>query len=373
MKFKSRIPVVSHLVAMAVLFSAAPATEACTSILLGSKDGGYVYGRTMEFTLPMRSQVMVLPRGKSITATGPEGITGKGGLTWTSKYAAAGANALGLPVIIDGLNEKGLSGGLFNFPGYAGFQKVPSDGASRSMASHEVVTWVLGSFATVDEIKEGIRKIYVSGTPLKAFGNAVPPVHYSFHDATGKSVAIEYIAGELHVHDNPAHVFTNAPDFPFQLANLAQYQYISPDVLPPIQAGNLKLSAASSGSGMNGLPGGFLASARFVRAFFVQQLAPVEPTMDRAVAMSFRLLSGFELPTGSIRTSAVGGGEGGGVSGNEITEWTSASDMKNLRYYIRTYENSDVRYVDLAKAAKNAKEIQFVTLNQPQVIRELTP
>jgi len=62
-------------------------------------------------------------------------------------------------VIIDGLNEKGLSGGLFNFPGYAEFQKVPKDAGARSMASHEVVTWVLGNFATVAEVKDGIRKV----------------------------------------------------------------------------------------------------------------------------------------------------------------------------------------------------------------------
>ena len=86
-----------------------------------------------------------------------------------------------------------------------------------------------------------------------------------------------------------------------------------------------------------------------------------------------RLMAGFDLPTGSIQTSATGGGEGGGVSGNETTEWTSASDMKALRYYIRTYDNPDVRYVDLRKAAPTAKSIQFVPLNQPQVIRDLTP
>jgi penicillin V acylase-like amidase (Ntn superfamily) len=47
--------------------------------------------------------------------------------------------------------------------------------------------------------------------------------------------------------------------------------------------------------------------------------------------------------------------------------------MKALRYYIRTYDNPDVRFVDLRKVAPTAKAIQFVPLNQPQVIRDLTP
>ncbi|MFZ9854124.1 MAG: linear amide C-N hydrolase [Limisphaerales bacterium] len=93
-------------------------------MLLPSKDGGYVYTRTMQFTLQMQSQIMILPRGQKMVCTGTYGVAGKGGLRWTAKYAAAGANALGLFIIIDGLNEKGLSGALFNFPGYAQFQKV---------------------------------------------------------------------------------------------------------------------------------------------------------------------------------------------------------------------------------------------------------
>lgn len=99
----------------------------------------------------------------------------------------------------------------------------------------------------------------------------------------------------------------------------------------------------------------------------------MQSTSDQSVTAALRLMAGFDLPTGSIQTSATGGGEGGGVSGNETTEWTSASDMKALRYYIRTYDNPDVRYVDLRKAAPTAKSIQFVPLNQPQVIRDLTP
>ena len=34
------------------------------------------------------------------------------GLPWTSRYAVAGLNALGLDMVVDGMNEKGLAGGL---------------------------------------------------------------------------------------------------------------------------------------------------------------------------------------------------------------------------------------------------------------------
>jgi choloylglycine hydrolase len=361
------------LALVALLASPRPA-EACTSMLVPAADGGYVYGRTLEFGLDLQSQFILVPRALPVTATGPAGEIGKGGLRWTTRYAATGMNALGLPVIVDGVNEKGLAGGMFNFPGYAQFQAVPAGQEGRSMASFEVLLWALTSFATVDEIREALPKVLVSGVKVAAFANAVPPMHYSFHDATGKSLAVEYVdGGTLRMHDNPVHVFTNAPAFPFHLENLAQYQYVTARMLPPIQAGSTKLSAASSGDGMNGLPGGGLATARFVRAFFAQQSAPVVATTAEAVGITFHLMNGFDLPPGSTQISATGGGESGGVSGYERTEWTSAADMKNLRYHAKTFANPDVRVMDLRKANLDAKAIRVVPLDQPQVVRDLTP
>ena len=69
----------------------------------------------------------------------------------------------------------------------------------------------------------------------------------------------------------------------FHLQNLAQYQYVTANVLPPLKVGEVLMSAASSGDGMNGLPGGFLATARFVRAFFAQTNAPKLATSNETV------------------------------------------------------------------------------------------
>ena len=364
----------SALVSFALFVSPVTAANACTSILLAAKDGGYVYGRSLEFGLQLNSQLVIVPRNLAITGTGPAGKVGEGGMRWTTKYAAAGANALGLPIILDGFNEKGLAGGLFNFPDFAEFQTVPPGKADRSIASFELLTFILTSFATVDEVKAAIPDIYVSGVKLAQFGNMVPPIHASVHDATGKSLVIEYTdGGKLNMYDNPTHVFTNSPPFPFHLQNLAQYQYITASVLPPLKAGDLSLSAASSGDGMNGLPGGFLATARFIRAFFAQANAPKLDTASETVGLAFHVMNGFDLPPGSIGVSAAAGGEGGGINGYETTEWLAVSDMKNLRYYIRTYDNFDVRMVDLNKADLNAKQMRFIPLDRPQAVQDLTP
>ena len=87
---------------------------ACTGISLKAGDGAAIRGRTLEFGFPMQSKVLVVPAGKEFSGTLPDG--GKG-LTFTSRHAFIGANALGLPAILDGLNDQGLSVGLFYFPG----------------------------------------------------------------------------------------------------------------------------------------------------------------------------------------------------------------------------------------------------------------
>ena len=237
-----------------------------------------------------------------------------------------------------------------------------------------MLTYILTNFATVDEVRSALPNIYVSGVRLKQFGDMVPPVHVSIHDTAGKSLAIEYTdGGKLNMYDNPAHVFTNAPPFPFHLQNLAEYQHVTANVLPPLKVGNLALRAASSGAGMNGLPGGFLATARFVRAYFAQANAPKLSNSSAAVVLAFHIMNGFDLPPGSIGVSATTGGEGGGIDGYETTEWIAVADMKNLRYYIRTYDNMDIRVIDLGRADLNAQQIKFVSLDQAQTVLDLTP
>ena len=89
----------------ALVFATSPGF-ACTGISLKAEDGAAIRARTLEFGFPMQSNVLIVPAGQEFSGTLPDG--GKG-LTYTSKYAVVGANALNLPVILDGLNDQGLN------------------------------------------------------------------------------------------------------------------------------------------------------------------------------------------------------------------------------------------------------------------------
>ena len=57
----------------------------------------------------------------------------------------------------------------------------------------------------------------------------------------------------------------------------------------------------------------------------------------------------------------------------DYTLWTTASDLKTLRYYFRTYDNSQIRMLDLMKMAIDGKDIVTVSMKGDEVISSLTP
>ena len=71
------------LAVVALVMSQAPAF-ACTSFRVKAEDGTVVIGRSNEFVIDAKSQIVYEPAGKIFTSTSPEG--GKG-IGWTSKYA----------------------------------------------------------------------------------------------------------------------------------------------------------------------------------------------------------------------------------------------------------------------------------------------
>ncbi len=186
------------LAAMIALLCAANRSAACTGIRLTAKDGAVVHARTLEFNADLDSNPIIVPRQFTLRGTT---ASGKPGLVWETKYAAVGMNAQGQTVIVDGVNERGLAGGIFYLPGYAKFETVTPADESRSLGSWELMTWILTNFETVEEVRVAIPEIKVANVAFEAW-NFVPPVHYIVHDASGNSLVIEYLDGKLHLYDN---------------------------------------------------------------------------------------------------------------------------------------------------------------------------
>jgi choloylglycine hydrolase len=346
--------------ALAFLLALAPVAQACTTLLLKAKDGAVVSGRTLEFGFDMKSEVMVVPAGTPMKGSLPNGATG---ISYTTKYAMMGANALGFPVIIDGINEQGLFVSDLYFPGYAGYAEATPQNASRAMASYEFGNWLLGNFATVDEVRAHFQDVVLVSTAVDALGGP-PPLHFIIRDRSGKSLVIEPIDGKLKAYDDPLGVMTNSPTFDWHLTNLRNYLTLTAQNVPPLQlSAHVALSPFGQGSGMFGLPGDSTPPARFVRAVAFSQTALQPSTAADAVLQVFHIMNNFDIPLGFVRDKS------GNVLHVDYTVWTSVADLKNDRWYFRTYDDQAIHMVDLhAALAVAANKVGFIPMNSPQSI-----
>jgi choloylglycine hydrolase len=62
---------------------------------------------------------------------------GKPGLSWQGKYGVVGIDAVEKDIVVEGMNEKGLSVGLFYHPGFAEYQTYDPAQAAQSLGPSE--------------------------------------------------------------------------------------------------------------------------------------------------------------------------------------------------------------------------------------------
>ncbi len=340
-----------------------PQAQACTGIRLIAVDGGVVPGRTLEFGFDLMSDVVVIPKGTTIVGSTPNGSHG---ITYSTKYGMLGANAVGLPVIIDGINDQGLYVGIFYFPGYASYPDANKDNTARAMAPHEYANWILGNFATIDEVKANFDKVVLVPVVVEAIKQA-PPVHFVIHDRSGKSVVVEPVDKTLKIYDNPLGVMSNAPTFDWHMTNLRNYINLTATNVPPVDLGHLKLAQFGQGSGMHGLPGDFTPPSRLVRAVAFTQAALPSKTAAESVLQAFHILNAFDIPAGAVRE------EPEGQALTDYTTWTSVADLKNLKWYFKTYKDQSIRAVDLPTAIAAAKgKPKIIKMDSRQPIEDIS-
>jgi choloylglycine hydrolase len=103
----------------------------------------------------MDTSVVVVLRGHEFAGQTSLGDCKK----WSEKYVSVGIIIIAdNEVILDGINEKGLSVGNFYFPGYAECSVTTPENQSISRSSSDITQWIVSQFATVDEVCAAIEK-----------------------------------------------------------------------------------------------------------------------------------------------------------------------------------------------------------------------
>jgi choloylglycine hydrolase len=308
-----RVALVAVAVVLCVLASTATAS---TGIRLMAKDGSIIYARTMESGMDLQPNMLIVPRNRTFTGTW---ANNQPGLKWTTKWGFVGPNIHDQTWVCDGINEKGLAVGNFLFPGTVGYQKIDKQNAKHALASYEVATYLLGTCANVQEAITALRNVRVAKVNAEPY-NFVGNWHYAIYDAAGHTAVIEYIDGQMNVQENPQGIVTNSPVFYWNLNGLRNY---------------------------------------------IRTATPTEAS-EQCVWQAFHLLNQFDVPVGMIRANDQGKWTG------DYTNWTTAADMTHLRYYFHTYQNQQVKMIDLNKVDLKAKDIKTIPMHQGEVINDVS-
>lgn len=308
---------------------------ACTGITLTAGDSSRIVARTIEWGgSSLNSTYVVVPRGYTQRSYTPEGVDG---MVYTSRYGYVGMSVEQKEFVAEGLNEEGLSAGLFYFPGYGKYRDFDPAKKDVSIADLQLVSWILGECRTVDDVKKAVQSVRIVSVDPRA-----STVHWRFADPSGRQIVLEVIDGKNVFYENRLGVLTNSPGFDWQVTNLNNYVNLFPGTAPAQRMGAIGLSSFGAGSGFLGIPGDVTPPSRFVRAAFYQTTAPQRPTAVETVMQCFHILNNFDIPIG-IETSR-------GDTAVDIpsaTQWTAVTDMTNRVVYYRTMYNSVIRKIDL--------------------------
>lgn len=327
-------------------FIAAAPAFACTDVRILAEDGTPVSVRTMEFAVDLKSHAMVFPRGRQVTSPSPSGE----GLSWTSKYGYVGMNAFGEPLITDGLNEKGLGIGALYLPGETEYQTVSGGDETRALSNASFGDWVLGNFASVDEVRATLGNVVVWGETVPQLGSYAP-LHYVVTDQSGKSIVIEYVNGKLNVYDNEVGVLTNSPAYPWHIQNLRNYVNLTAVNAAPVKVGKATYVGTGQGSGLHGLPGDPTPPSRFVMAAATSYLADKPKDANDGLVLAMHLIDRVDIPKGLVRDYSNGGEPAG-----DYTQWTTFRDHANRIYYWRSYDDPAMKAIDLKTVDFDAGE-----------------
>ena len=291
---------------------AADLAEACTrAVYLGPEDR-ILTGRSMDWKLPMVSNIWAFPRGMA-----RDGAAGPRSAEWTAEYGSVIVTGYDISTA-DGLNEAGLVANLL----WEVEASYPEDDGETPRISLSVFPqYLLDRFATVAEAVEDLRE-----NPVQVAGGDVPvgppgraaTVHVSLSDATGDSAIIEFVDGEMVIwHDRSYQIMTNEPTYDRQLAILEYWQAVNPREF---------------------LPGTVRASDRFVRAHFYINAVVQSADPRIAAASVFSVIRQVSVPWGiSIADQP----------NLSTTRWRVVADHQDLRYHVESVISPSVFWVEL--------------------------
>lgn len=277
----------------------------CTDLILpgdGTQPNGFtkyppISGRTMDFGAVLPWQLTIVPIQTALSAIPP--TTGNNpAFTWTTKYGYVGIgiqqspqvkNQITLPadtadtIVVDAMNIYGMSAAALWLPPSVYPAPCDAPAGAQLVSSLDICRWVVSNYLDVSTLQQDL--ICISKKEVTSLGHVIAfwdpeqtptgsktPLHFQFHDRSGKSLVLELCKGELIITDNSKlGVMTNAPFLDWHVTNLENYCLVNNVDMASDATQTfveLKVPPAGHGGGLKALSASALPADRFLRTVF---------------------------------------------------------------------------------------------------------
>lgn len=292
-----------------------------------------IAGRTMEWFYDMQWQVVSMPKGTPYQMTAPQAL-GLPMISEQTRYGIVGVSTGIIPgtVFLEGQNTAGLGMSGNFLPSFTEYQKVTREDKAY-VSILDFGTWALGSFATVTELKAALPSVKVWYDSSLKTGPTPPTLHFVFNDRSGKGIVVEFVDGQMQIHDNKAHVLTNAPTYQWQLTNLRNYINISTTINANVTMGGVDLTALGSGGNTMALRADYSPPSRFARSAFLRWNSPQPSNASEAIQQIAHILNNVDIPKG------VAGETTSKETVWDTTQWVALKDLTNNQFYVADYDH----------------------------------
>lgn len=302
MKIKSpHLSLLSMLAVAAMSAWPASSARACTWFEFLNDQQHCFIGRTMEWPNDLHGEIARVPRGHDFGA-------------FRAKYGFVGMSHGGL--FSDGMNEHGLAAsGL-----WLDESKYPAK-AGSALPITQLLPLVLGNAKTVDDAISLLkaRTFYTFATPLTSGLDVT--LHFAITDPSGRSVVVEFLKGQMEIFENKVGAMTNDPNFRKQLKIWSKYK--------PAKFNEDTFESFN-----------YSPEGRFCRMAAINATQTKVPTDEAAVNRAWSMVNTVDIPQGILYWRWVS-------DHPQFTSYSVVGDLANRTYYFRTYNNYDIRKIDL--------------------------
>ncbi|MGI9366378.1 MAG: linear amide C-N hydrolase [Rhizobiaceae bacterium] len=313
-------------ISMALLaVTSAQVVQACSSFVFDTQQGNQIVGRTMELGFEAGEQFIVAPRGYDLLGvSGPIGYVGMrhANTEWISS----------------GMNEHGL-----NIESLAlAASKFAPEGESPYNYLN-IGAYVLANAKTVDEAVELLKKTKVSTTKIAVANYVEVGMHFSIADKD-RRIVVEWQDGSGYpeIFENHVGAMTNDPIYQEQLGNVKAMLDMDGETFDTAKA----KASEQKFAGFDKSPRGRFEQGAALN--YVLDKSVIKTDLD-AVNAAWTMVNVFDIPRGTLYWRWLD-------PAPQMAGYSIVADTGNADYYFRTYDNMQIRKVDVDKIDWNSVE-----------------